>query len=168
MRLHLRGQLTTIRPATDDDIDLLVGWHADPEVSRYWDGETFTHDELRARLRRERVDHWIVEDEGRPAGFIQSWWEDDEPRRGGIDMFLEPDSRGRGLGPDAARTLAQSLLDQGWAHVTVDPYLWNDAAARAWRRAGFVEVDEHPADEEHAAPWRLMRFEPLRSINHLG
>ena len=39
----VRGALTTVRPATDADADLLVEWHADPDVSRYWDDETFTH-----------------------------------------------------------------------------------------------------------------------------
>jgi RimJ/RimL family protein N-acetyltransferase len=54
--------------------------------------------------------------------------------------------------PDAARVLAQSLLDAGWQYVTVDPYVWNDAAMRAWAKAGFVEVSR--TDEQV-----LMRFE---------
>ena len=37
----------SVRPATDADVDRLVGWHADPEVSRYWDRETFTAEEMR-------------------------------------------------------------------------------------------------------------------------
>lgn len=163
MGLRVRGGLTVVRPATDDDADLLVAWHADPEISRYWDDETFTRDEVLARLRREPVDAWIVEAEGEPVGYLQSWWEDDEPfpgrhLRGGLDGFLVPEARGRGLMPDAARALAQSLLDAGWQHVTVDPYAWNESALRAWARAGFVEVSRHPADDEHRAAWVLMKF----------
>ena len=67
------------------------------------------------RLHREPVDAWIVEADGEPVGYLQSWWEDDPPRRGGLDGFLVPAARGRGLMPDAARALAQSLLDAGWA-----------------------------------------------------
>ena len=78
------------------------------------------------RLHREPVDAWIVEADGEPVGYLQSWWEDDEPRRGGLDGFLMPGARGRGLMPDAARALAQSLLDAGWEYVTVDPYVWNE------------------------------------------
>ena len=74
-----------MRPATEADVDLLVGWHADPEVSRYWDDRTFTSDEMRARLARQRVDAWIVGAEGEPVGYLQSWWEGEEPRRGGLD-----------------------------------------------------------------------------------
>ena len=142
---------TTIRPATDDDADLLVAWHADPEVSRYWDGETFTRDQMLERLHRERVDAWIVEAGGEQVGYLQSWWEDDEPRRGGLDGFLTPDVRGRGLMPVAACALAQSLVDSGWQYVTVDPYVWNGAAIRAWAKAGFFEVSR--TDEQV-----LMRF----------
>ena len=161
MGLRVHGGLTVVRPAIDDDADLLVAWHADPEVSRYWDDETFTREQMLARFRRERVDAWIVEADGEPVGYLQSWWEDDEPRRGGLDGFLVPHARGRGLMPDAARALAQSLLDAGWEHVTVDPYAWNDRALRGWAKAGFVEVSRHAADDEHPAEWVLMKFARL-------
>jgi aminoglycoside 6'-N-acetyltransferase len=159
MRDAVAGHTTTVRPATDDDIDLLVDWWVDPETSRYWDGETFTAAEIRARLRRERVDAWIIEEAGTPVGYVQSWWEHDEPLRGGLDGFLIPAARGRGLMPDAARALARSLLASGWQSVTVDPYVWNERAIRGWAKAGFVEVSRHEPDEEHADPWVLLRFE---------
>ena len=140
MGLRVHGKLTAVRAATEDDADLLVGWHADPEVSRYWDDETFTREQMLDRLHREPVDAWIVEAEGKPVGYLQSWWEDDQPWRGGLDGFLIPAVRGRGLMPDAARALAQSLLDAGRLEVTVDPYEWNEPAIRAWVKAGFAEV----------------------------
>ena len=158
MGLHVRGRLTTLRPATEGDVDLLVAWHADPEVSRYWDDETFTADEVRARLRRDEVDPWIVEADGEPVGYLQSWWEEDPPRRGGLDGFLIPSARNRGYMPDAARALAHALLDAGWEDVTVDPYLWNEHAVHAWRKAGFEPVEEREPDEDHTARWLLMRF----------
>jgi aminoglycoside 6'-N-acetyltransferase len=156
--LPVRGQLTVVRPATEADADLLVAWHLDPEVSRYWDDETFTRDEIVERLRRSDVDAWIVEADGGPVGYLQSWW--DEPGVGGLDMFLVPAARGRGLGPDAARALAHHLLDEcGWTRLTVDPYLWNEPAIRAWTLAGFRPVEErHDFDEDHAAPWLLMEW----------
>jgi aminoglycoside 6'-N-acetyltransferase len=138
---------------------MLVRWHADPDVSRYWDGETFTEDEMRERLARDDVDSFVVEADGAPIGYLQSWWGADEPLRGGIDMFLVPSARGRGYGPDAARALTESLLASGWARVTVDPYTWNEPAIRAWRRAGFVDVETRPADEEHRSEFLLMEFQ---------
>jgi aminoglycoside 6'-N-acetyltransferase len=148
------GALTTLRRATDADADLLVEWHADPEVSRYWDGETFTRDEMLQRLQRQDVDGFIVEAGGEPVGYLQSWREGDA---GGIDMFLIPEARGRGLGPDAARALARHLREErAWTRVTVDPYTSNERAIRAWRKAGFVDAEERPADDEHASSWLLM------------
>jgi aminoglycoside 6'-N-acetyltransferase len=152
MGIHIRGRLTALRPADADDVDRLVAWHADPDVARYWDGETFTREEMAERLEREDVEAWIVEEGEEPIGFVQV-------HPAGLDMFLVPGARGRGLGPDAARAMAEHLLrERGRERVTVDPYAWNQGAVRAWERAGFVEVSRHEADEEHTAPWVLLEF----------
>jgi aminoglycoside 6'-N-acetyltransferase len=148
-----------LREATEDDADLLVAWHRDPDVARFWDDETFTRDEMLERLRRREVEPYVVEADGKPVGYVQVWRDGDD-REGGIDMFLVPAARGRGTGPRAARMLVGRLLgERGWRRVTVDPYLWNESAIRAWRRAGFRDVAEHGPDEEHTARWLLMEFE---------
>ena len=152
MDVLVRGRLTTLRPAGADDVDRLVAWHADPEVSRYWDDETFIRAEMEERLARREVEAWIVEEGTEPVGYLQVHPE-------GLDMFLVPAARGRGLGPDAGRAMAEHLLgERGRERVTVDPYAWNEGAVRAWERAGFVEVSRHGADEEHTAPWIFMEF----------
>jgi aminoglycoside 6'-N-acetyltransferase len=146
-----------IRPANDADAELLVQWHDDPEVARYWDDERFTHEQMLARLRRADVEPYIVEADGEPVGYLQVWREGDT---GGIDMFLVPGARGRGLGPDAAQAIARHLLGvRGWTSVTVDPYLWNETAIRAWRRAGFRDVGERDPDGDHTGRWLLMEYE---------
>ena len=149
---EIRGKRTALRRATDDDVELLVAWHADPDVARYWDDETFTPDEMRTRLARDDVEPYVVEEHGAPVGYLQI-------HATGLDLFLVPSARGRGLGPEIGRAVARHLLDvRGWARVTVDPYRWNEGAVRAWERAGFVEVSEHDADDEHTARWVLMEF----------
>ena len=153
---EVRGERTVIRVADEGDADLLVALHADPEVARYWDDERFTHDQMLERLRRPQVEAFVVEVDEKPVGYLQVWQSGDG---GGIDMFLEPGARGCGLGPDAARAVARHLRDErGWRRVTVDPYLWNDGAIRAWRNAGFRDVGEREPDEEHSARWLLMEF----------
>jgi aminoglycoside 6'-N-acetyltransferase len=148
----IRGRLTTLRPAGAGDVERLVAWHADPEVSRFWDGETFTRAEMEERLEREEVEAWIVEETGEPVGYLQV-------HEAGLDMFLAPSARGRGLGRDAARAMAEHLVhERGRERVTVDPYAWNESAVRAWERAGFVEVSRHEAGGEYTAPWILMEF----------
>lgn len=145
-----------LRPATEADAGPLVAWHRDPDVLRFWDGETFTHEQMSERLARADVDAYIVETGGRPIGYVQSWFAEDET---GIDMFLVPAARGRGLGPAAAQILVRHLLAAGRQRITVDPYLWNTHAVAAWRRAGFRPVAERPADDEHSAAWLLMELD---------
>lgn len=175
MEVRVRGRLTELRPADAGDVDRLVAWHGDPEVARYWDGETFTREEMEARLARPEVEAWIVEEDGEPVGYLQvhpgaaSTVGDAAGAQpvdraavggsGGLDMFLIPSARGRGLGPDAGRAMARHLLDErGRERVKVDPYAWNETAVRAWERAGFVEISRHQPDEEHTAEWILMEF----------
>jgi aminoglycoside 6'-N-acetyltransferase len=155
----IAGERTRVRPVTAADADLLVAWHADPDVARYWDRETFTRAEMLERLARPLVEAYLVEDPtGEPIGYLQVH-DLDSDGAGGLDMFLVPGRRGRGLGPDAARAVALHLLcERGWSRVTVDPYRWNEGAVRAWERAGFLVVGEGDPDEEHTAPWLLMEF----------
>jgi aminoglycoside 6'-N-acetyltransferase len=153
---EIRGEATVLRPAVDADADLLVAWHDDPEIARYWDDERFKREELLGRLRRPDVEAYIVEADGEPVGYLQVW---QEGSAGGLDMFLVPGARGRGLGSDAGGALARHLRDErAWRRVTVDPYLWNEPAIRAWRRAGFVDLDEHEPDDDHTARWLVMEF----------
>src|SRR2546425_2860776 len=117
------GEFTVLRPVEESDVDLLVRWHADPDVLGFWDGKTFTRETMLVRLAREDVTPYLVLAEGEPVGYLQVWG----AREGGLDMFLAPAARGRGLGSDAARAMARHLRDErGWTRVTVDPYAWND------------------------------------------
>jgi aminoglycoside 6'-N-acetyltransferase len=150
---------TGLRQVTGDDVDLLVAWHADPEVSRFWDNEVHTPETMREKLAKDRFVPWIVEEEGEPVGYLQHWWADDDARTAGLDGFLIPSARGRRIMPTVARRLAEQLLAEGWEAVTVDPYSWNEQGIRGWTNAGFVEVSRHPADDAHTAEWVLMRFE---------
>lgn len=159
--VKLHGELTLVRPATSADADLLVAWHADPEIARYWDHETFTREEVLDRLARAHVTAFIVEADERPVGYLQAWFEGESA---GLDMFLIPSMRGRGLGPDAARALARNLCANGQKQLTVDPYLWNETAIRAWKKAGFRPVEERGPDEEHSGPWLLMAFDPASTM----
>ena len=136
MAAPVSGELTSLRRATLADVERLVAWHADPEVARFWDGETFTVAEMEARLERDGVEAWIVEASGEPVGYLQVH-DEDHDGAGGLDMFLVPSARGRGFGPDAGRAMALHLLGaRGWTRVTVDPYRWNETAVRAWARPG--------------------------------
>jgi aminoglycoside 6'-N-acetyltransferase len=66
---------------------------------------------------------------------------DEEFRHAGIDLFLDPTVRGRGLGPDAISTVAAWLIDvRGHHRLTIDPAADNAAAIAAYRKVGFRDV----------------------------
>jgi aminoglycoside 6'-N-acetyltransferase len=159
----IRGERTSLRPVSDDDLDLLVGWLADPEVYRWWEGRPLSRDEvadLYTGRRRPEVDPFIVEADGVPVGYLQVWRGTETS--GGIDMFLVPEARGRGLGPDAARAASRFLLDRrGWTEVTVDPMVDNLRAIRAFERAGFSSPREELDDETGK---RILRMVVRREV----
>jgi aminoglycoside 6'-N-acetyltransferase len=156
----LRGERVVVRPATPEDVDMLVRWHADPEVAPYWDGKLYSDEQMLARLARPHVHAYIVELDGEPVGYLQAWF-GETTDVGGLDMFLIAAARGRGVGPDAASTLARYLLgDGGRQRVTVDPYIWNERAVHGWLNAGFRPIEEREPDDEHLHRWLLMEFDP--------
>lgn len=161
---ELRAGRVALRRATPADAELLVRWHADPEVARYWDGETFTVAQMRAQLADRDIIPYIVLAVDEPIGYLQVWF-GEGGRHAGLDMFLIPVARGNGYGPEAARLVAERLVEERPERaVTVDPYVWNEAAVRAWGRAGFQPVSEHPRDDVHTKPWLLMRFGSQRPL----
>jgi aminoglycoside 6'-N-acetyltransferase len=141
-RPTLDGAFVRLRPLRPDDRDRLRDILAQPEVARWWD----TADPEAA------ADEWLIEDgdtvgfaielEGELIGSIQ-YAEENEPgyRHAGIDLFLDTDHRGRGLGPDAIRALGRYLIDVRNHHrLTIDPAAANERAIHAYRRVGFRPV----------------------------
>ncbi len=156
----IRGILTALRPASASDVPLFVRWFADREIFVYWDGAPKEPDQVVREgytgSDRPQTEPFIVEAAGEPVGYIQYYV--DDPTSGGIDMFLIPSARGRGLGPDAARALVGYLLEaRGWRRVIVDPGVENARAIRAWEKAGFTVQREWP--EHPDGPALLMAIE---------
>ena len=78
----------------------------------------------------------------RVVGMVQ-YGEELEPkyRSAFIDVFLDPDLHGRGVGSTAVRLVADHLLrDRGHHRLEIDPAAHNVAAVRAYAKAGFTPV----------------------------
>ncbi|HYL40414.1 MAG TPA: GNAT family protein [Candidatus Binatus sp.] len=134
-----RVRLRRLRPGDRPELRRIL---AQPEVARWWD----TPDPDRA------TEEWLAEEpgttgfaieaDGRLVGSIQ-YAEEDAPgyRHAGIDLFLDRDHQGRGLGPDAIRAIARYLFEvRGHHRLTIDPAAANDRAIRAYERVGFRPV----------------------------
>jgi aminoglycoside 6'-N-acetyltransferase len=126
-----------LRPLAEGDEEELLRIHRTPEVTRWW-GEPepgFPYDEPEST-------RFTIELDGRTAGMIQ-FWEEREPqyRHAGIDLFVDPALHGRGIGTEAVRQLAHTLIhEHGHHRITIDPAADNAAAIRAYEKAGFRRV----------------------------
>ena len=126
-----------LRPLSMDDASELTRIHRTPEVRRWWDEPApgFPWDEP------ESVRLTILVD-GAVAGLIQYAEEEESKyRHATIDLFLDPQLHGRGLGTEAVRQVVRHLTDERGHHrITIDPAVGNTAAIRAYRKAGFEPV----------------------------
>jgi aminoglycoside 6'-N-acetyltransferase len=139
---RLVGERVVLRAPRPGDEAIIAAIQAEPAVARWWPPDT--PDELRRMLFEPDADTvpWVMEHEGRVVGYIQDWEETDpDYRHVGIDLFLATAAQGKGLGPDAIRTLAAHLIDdRGHHRLTIDPVAANERAIRAYTRVGFRPV----------------------------
>lgn len=127
----------------EPDLDALAATFATPEVAAWWP----RYD--RARLQAELLDdddpdatEYVIEVDGTVAGLIQCHEETDpDYRSAGLDIAVDPSWHGRGVGPDAIRTLARHLLEvRGHHRLTIDPAATNERAIAAYAKVGFRPV----------------------------
>jgi len=138
-----------LRLATPADAERITGWLSEEAVHRWWGGAPVSRREVEEKYtggRTPAVVAYVVEAAGRPVGLLQAWQDDDAC---GLDLFLAAAEQGHGVGPVAARALAEDLTARGWRHLTTDPAVENVRAVSAWRRAGFVPTGERGTDEGH-------------------
>ena len=137
----LRGERVTLRPAVAADAEDLAAILAEPAVARWWGSWDV------ARVRRDLLEYegdagLAIEAGGELAGYLQVS-EEEEPdyRHAEIDLFLDPRVRGRGLGPDTVRALADHLVaKRGHHRIVIGASVDNRAAVRAYEKAGFRPV----------------------------
>ena len=124
-----------------DDVERVVEIQAEEAVARWWGAPE--ESELRAKAEgRDEAQAFVIESEGELVGLIQ-FHEENEPdfRHAGIDVFLAERAQGRGLGPDALRTLVRYLVEErGHRRLTIDPAAGNAVAIRAFESVGFRAV----------------------------
>jgi aminoglycoside 6'-N-acetyltransferase len=140
--MELRGREVTLRTPLATDVPRLAEILGEPSVAAWWG--VFDRDRVATELIDARHDEegFVIEHEGDVIGYIQVA-EENEPdfRHAGIDLFLRTDAQGRGLGPDAIRTLAIHLIDdRGHHRLTIDPAADNTRAIAAYAKLGFKPV----------------------------
>ncbi len=141
--MELQGRSVTLRSVARADAPALAAILAEPSVARWWG--TWDLARVRADLTSGAdpdEEGFVILHDGAIIGYIQSV-EEPEPdfRHAGIDLFMTTTAQGRGLGPDAIRTLAIHLIDgEGHHRLTIDPAADNEAAIRAYAKIGFRPI----------------------------
>ena len=136
----LRGERVELRAIAVADLDELHRILATPDVARWWNPHTRA--ELEKWLAEDGVSRWTIRVDGEPAGKIQAYEEGgDEFRHAGIDLFLDPDLHGRGLGQECISLVARWLFrERGHHRLVIDPALANERAIRCYEAVGFRHV----------------------------
>ena len=142
-----------LRSMTIDDVALLVRWDDDPDVAAALGGRGVDWYDWSTELARNVP--WrellIVEEDGRPIGFVQlidaveeesHHWGDVEPGTWALDIWIgSPDDRGRGLGTAAMEAALKRVVDRHGADtVVIDPSVDNHRAIAFYEQLGFERV----------------------------
>ena len=136
----LHGEQVTLRPLEDSDLDPLAAIIREPGVARWW-GESDEPERLRDNLRMDGG-AFVIEADGELAGWL-GFVEETEPeyRSVSFDISLSERFQGRGLGPDALRTLIRWFADERGHHrFTIDPNASNERAIKAYAAVGFKPI----------------------------
>ena len=169
--LTASGSLS-LRPMTASNADLqqYLRWMQDPEVMRFWDGMTVQHtassvfEKHRARLD-DGVTPCFVLLAGSPIGYCQFYPTDAEAydcppaeyhrflsptdKVFGIELFLIPEHRDKGLGTRVITLLCAYLFrDQQADALLIDPKAHNARAIACYKKCGFRPLFTVPAREE--------------------
>lgn len=148
----LRGQQTTLRAMTKEDLQLLHRWLNDPEVMQWWDGRDHkaTFDRVEARFRRsvegsDRESHRFmieVDKDGatKTIGMIQFGRMQPRAKNTQIDVLIgEPEFRDAGYGTDALRAALKHIFEDLKAHrVWHTMQASNARAQKSAEKIGFV------------------------------
>jgi aminoglycoside 6'-N-acetyltransferase len=138
--LELDGQLVRLRPVQSGDDERLAAILAEPSVARWWTAASEAG--AAADWLAGEAAHLVIEHDGAVIGSLQVEQElDPDYESASIDLFLTSTAQGRGLGPDAIRTISRYLLDdRGHHRLTIDPNVANENAIRAYAKVGFRAV----------------------------
>ncbi|SDJ03416.1 aminoglycoside 6'-N-acetyltransferase [Mesorhizobium muleiense] len=144
------------RPVTEADLPMIAAWLAEPHVAEWWDDPETEIAQIREHIDSISVEPLIIELDGEPIGYMQSYdphLEDGHPYSDqpfgtlGIDLSIgRPELVGRGHGSAIVRQFVEQLFEEGAPRVIIDPDPSNGRAIRAYQKAGFRAIDRRQSE----------------------
>ena len=138
---ELRGRIVRLRDPAEGDIPTLARMREHPELHHRWRGGDDKVAAVREDMAEDDTVGLVIEVDGRVVGWIQ-YSEELEPdyKHASIDIYVDADVHGLGIGTDAIRTLARHLFDHGHHRIEIDPAADNEAAIACYAKVGFRPV----------------------------
>jgi aminoglycoside 6'-N-acetyltransferase len=136
----LRGERVTLRPMTAADVEPILAIVVKPGVREWWP-ESGDLVRLRENLEPDD-DQFAIEVDGELVGWVAKTEElDPDWKSASLDISLDPDHIGRGLGPEALRLVIDWLVaERGHHRFQIDPAAENERAIHAYASVGFKPV----------------------------
>ncbi|MFA6157442.1 GNAT family N-acetyltransferase [Mesorhizobium sp.] len=148
--------LYDFRPVTERDLPMIAGWLALPHVAQWWDSPETELAAIRGHIDSISVEPLIVEFDGKPLAYLQSYdphMEDGHPYADqpfgtlGIDITIgRPELVGIGHGTAIVRQFVEELFGEGAPRIVIDPDPANIRAIRAYEKAGFRPIDRRQSE----------------------
>jgi aminoglycoside 6'-N-acetyltransferase len=142
----------TFRAVIEADLPMIAAWLAEPHVAEWWDDPEAEVAAIRDHMDSISVEPLIIELDGEPIGYLQSYdphLEDDHPYADqpfgtlGVDLSIgKAELIGIGHGSAILRQFSDELFAEGVPRVVIDPDPANTRAIRAYAKAGFRPLGE--------------------------
>ena len=175
----IQGKLLTLRPPRPEDLDQMIKWFEDIEVTRFLEirfppGIEAEKEWLDKTARDPNLVYWVVEHEGRAVGGTGIHRIDWKHGVGSTGTAIGDKSAwGKGLGRELMQLRAEFAFTQLPLRKLRSKYVdGNDASARAQAACGYQQVGRYKAERFVDGRWRdlilteLMRedWESRRSV----
>ncbi|PZO73955.1 MAG: GNAT family N-acetyltransferase [Mesorhizobium amorphae] len=147
----VRRPVYDFREVEESDLALIRQWLETPHWREWWGDPDTGIAEIREHMDSVSVEPLLIEWNGAPIGYLQSYdphLEDDHPYADqpfgtlGVDLSIgAAEMLGQGHGSGALRAFAETLFAEGVPRLVIDPHPDNARAIRAYAKAGFVPFD---------------------------
>lgn len=156
LRAEPPTRIYDFRTVEETDLDLLAGWIKQPHWAEWWGDSAKEIAEIRDHMDSVSVEPLIVELDGEPIAYLQSYdphLEDDHPYADqpfgtlGVDLSIGPANLlNEGHGSAILAQFVDELFEEGATRVIIDPNPANIRAISAYKKAGFRPLGERTSE----------------------
>lgn len=134
------------KPLTNDDLDELLQWHIDEELSRRFAGTEWPKKLWEILQRDNQRRCWIAWSNGERMGYVD-WEMHPNEHLAWIGLAVKPERRGKGWGAEILRAFLLTDDAQAYSDIRAGIEPDNEASVRCFSSAGFTPMSDKPDEE---------------------